>query len=260
MEQEDRNQKDKVVEQFSRSRSEYVSSEAHARGDDLDLLLTWLQPESHHKALDIATGGGHVAKKLSSFVNTVFAADLTRPMLETARQFIQPDRENVEFVVSDAENLPFLDQTFDIVTCRIAAHHFPNPEQFVREAARVLKQGGKFLLIDNVVPEDKSIDTYVNQIELLRDESHYRCHSVSEWERWLLGAGLKISNNRIRKKSFDYPKWVRRTTRSEDQVKEVATFILNGGGDAQEYIGLKLEGGEIQSITIDEWMVLAVLE
>ncbi|MBB3113748.1 ubiquinone/menaquinone biosynthesis C-methylase UbiE [Paenibacillus phyllosphaerae] len=258
--EQDAKKKELVIEQFTRSRAEYVSSVSHATGDDLDLSVAWLQPDQHWKALDIATGGGHVAKKLSPLVRTVVAADLTRAMLETARAFIQPDCNNVEFIVSDAEDLPFLDRTFDLVTCRIAAHHFPNPQQFVWEAARVLKPGGCFLLIDNVVPDNEAIDRFVNRIELLRDESHVRCCSVSEWKRWMSQAGFAISNDRLRKKSFDYPTWVRRTTRSEQQVQDVTAYIQAGQEDLQAYIGLKTNNGEIQQITIDEWMVLAIRE
>ncbi|MCA0755800.1 class I SAM-dependent methyltransferase [Paenibacillus sp. N4] len=248
--------KEKVKDQFARNAEQYVSSKTHANGDDLDLLSEWLQLKPHWKVLDVATGGGHVAKKLAPFAASVTAVDLTRRMLETARNFISQQSDHVGYVVADAENLPFLDESFDAVTCRIAAHHFPNPGQFVNEAARVLKPGGRLLLIDNVVPDHDSIDDFVNTLERLRDESHVRCSRIREWEEWMKIAGFRELKSRIRKKAFDYPTWVRRTARSEEQVEAVSNHILQGNDEMREYCGLVMKDGAISSIHIDEWMVM----
>lgn len=248
--------KEKVKDQFTRNAEQYVSSKTHATGDDLDLLSGWLQLKSNWKVLDVATGGGHVAKKIAPFVRYIIAVDLTRRMLETARNFVSQQSDNVEYIVADAENLPFLDEAFDAVTCRIAAHHFPNPRQFINETARVLKPGGKLLFIDNVVPDIDSIDEFVNTLERLRDESHVRCNRIREWEEWMTNAGFRTQKSRIRKKIFDYPTWVRRTTSSEEQVEAVSNHILQGDDVMREYCGLVMKDGAISSIHIDEWMVI----
>ncbi|MCZ8517929.1 MULTISPECIES: class I SAM-dependent methyltransferase [Paenibacillus] len=254
----DQTKKDQVRDQFTRNASRYVTSTTHAKGDDLGRLADWLELQPQWKVLDIATGGGHTAKTLAPLVKTVIAVDLTRPMLETARTFISESYDNVEYVVADAEDLPFLDDTFDAVTCRIAAHHFPSPERFVREAARVLKPGGRLLLIDNVVPDDDALDAFVNRLELLRDESHVRCHRIGEWEEWMRQAGMSGLASRTRKKTFDYTTWVRRTARSEDQVDTVTQHILLADARLQQYIGLvRQPDGAISRIHIDEWMAVA---
>ncbi|RXT06966.1 class I SAM-dependent methyltransferase [Ammoniphilus sp. CFH 90114] len=255
-EQDPKKIKDAVKDQFSRNAEKYVTSETHAKGDDLTLMLEWLQPKPDWTVLDIATGGGHVTKHLAPHVAHVFATDLTRDMLATAQKHLAPTCPNVWYIVADAENLPFLDKTFDVVTCRIAAHHFPNPKEFVREAARVLKPGGKFLFIDNVVPADDQLDQFINTLEYIRDESHGRCHRTEEWTAWANEAGLEIVNSRLRKKNFDFPTWVRRTTKSEEQVTRVEQHILQADQRMQEYCGLTMKDGKISSIHIDEWMVL----
>lgn len=248
--------KETVKDQFSRNAEKYITSETHAKGDDLALMIEWLQPKRDWTVLDIATGAGHVTKHLSPHVDHVFATDLTREMLATAQRHLSETCRNVWYMVADAEELPFLDQTFDVVTCRIAAHHFPNPNKFVLEAARVLKPGGKFLLIDNVVPDDDQFDQFVNKLEYLRDNSHVRCHRTKEWKAWATDSGLEMVNSRERKKTFDFPTWVRRTTESEEQVALVEQHILQSDNMMQEYCGLTMKDGKISSIYIDEWMVL----
>lgn len=253
---DDKKVKETVKEQFSANAKKYVTSETHAKGNDLPLLIEWLEPSSDWTVLDVATGGGHVTKQLAPHVAHVISTDLTRQMLVVARDHIRKDCKNVSFVVADAENLPFLDESFDVVTCRIAAHHFPNPKQFIAESARVLRPEGYLLLIDNVVPDDQQLDEFVNMLEKLRDESHVRCCTIQEWTEWAEGASLEIVKSKVRKKQFDFPTWVRRTTKSEDQVKQVEKHILEASKEMQEYCGLVIEGGKIISIHIDEWMVL----
>lgn len=248
--------KEKVKDQFGRNAEKYVTSATHAKGDDLSLMIEWLNPQKHWWALDVATGGGHVTKHISPHVHHVCSTDLTLKMLETAREHLVQLCPNVTYVEADAEKLPFLDHSFDVVICRIAAHHFPNPSMFLQEAARVLKNGGKLLLIDNIAPSEEKLDMYINTIEKLRDDSHVRCYQMKEWETWAKEAGLTIEKSRTRKKTFDFPTWVRRTTTSEEQIKKVEEHILQGSKEMQAYCGLVMKEDEISSIQIDEWMVL----
>ena len=112
---------------YTRFADGYVTSETHAKGSDLDRLIAIAQPAPHWNVLDIATGGGHTALKFAPFVAHVVASDLTPRMLASARRHIVADNgvTNVSFQEADAEALPFEPDRFDLVTCRIAPHHFP---------------------------------------------------------------------------------------------------------------------------------------
>ncbi|WP_284645843.1 class I SAM-dependent methyltransferase [Paenibacillus silviterrae] len=251
--------KEAVRQVFGQNAEKYVSSVSHAQGEDLELLLEWLVPNPSWTVLDVATGGGHVAKAVAPHVGYVFATDLTREMLAAAQKHVQAACGNVRFLTADAEKLPFLDESFDAVTCRIAAHHFPHAERFIQETARVLKPGGKLILIDNVVQGDGRIGHFVNEVERLRDESHGECHSVETWKSWFALNDLHAAKERLRKKTFDFPSWVRRTAASEEQVKRVEEYLLRADADLQHYVGLQLsDSGEILKIHIDEWMVMAL--
>ena len=108
---------------------------------------------------------------LAPMFEEVVALDLTEQMLEKAKVFIkQNGHENVSFVAGNAEDLPFA-YIFDTITCRIAAHHFTNPAQFIYEVNRTLKDNGLFILIDNVSPENNEYDTFYNFIEKARPKS-----------------------------------------------------------------------------------------
>jgi ubiquinone/menaquinone biosynthesis C-methylase UbiE len=182
-------------ERYSKFARGYVTSQSHAKGYDLDRLVELAQPQSNWLVLDIATGGGHTALKFASYVEKVIATDITSKMLAAAQEFITDQGvANVEFEPADAENLPFDENTFDLVTCRIAPHHFPDCVQFVREAARVLKAGGLLLLQDQVLPDDEASARYVDSFERLRDPSHNRAFNPHEWVEMFERAGLTIEH------------------------------------------------------------------
>ena len=242
--------KKKVKEQFAKNAQKYVDSESHAKGMDLSLMIQWLQPESNWDVLDVATGGGHVAKTLSPFVHHVYATDLTKDMLSNTAQYLKQER-NIQFVLADAEVLPFLDEAFDLVTCRIAAHHFPYPENFIKEVARVLKPGGLFLFIDNVSPDDGEKADFFNTFERLRDGSHVRCLSIKEWNQLFRDFALIAIKENQRKKRLNFSQWVDRTVSSKEQRDQVQQFMFTAKEELTSYFGITTD-----SFAIDEWMAL----
>lgn len=190
----------------------YVESKSHAEGDDLERLMALAQPQPDWVVLDIATGGGHTALKFAPFVHQVIALDLTQGMLQAARTFIRKQGvSTTEFSIGDAENLPFVSRTFDLVTCRIAPHHFPDCFRFVQESARVLKPGGMLLIEDNTVPEDDRAARYIDSFERLRDPSHHRMYADYEWRGMFLDAGLTIElSEHISKPGTQLMPWAER--------------------------------------------------
>ncbi|MBM7598659.1 ubiquinone/menaquinone biosynthesis C-methylase UbiE [Virgibacillus halotolerans] len=248
-------EKEYVKQVFSKNKEAYVQSTTHANGDDLSLMVKWLQPDTTMNALDIATGGGHVAKRLANDVKEVTATDITEDMLTNTSRHLQ-QYKNISFEVADAEALPFQDRTFDIVTCRIAAHHFPHPDQFLSEVYRVLKPNGQFLFIDNVAADKKPLDQFINTLEKMRDYSHVRSLKISEWEQLLEKQHLTIEKQQSRKKVLPFESWVTRTLDTKAAHDKVSDFILRASKEILEYYDVKLQDDQIQSFAIDEWMVL----
>lgn len=249
-------EKAEVMKQFGANAEKYVASESHAKGEDLPQLVQWIKPKADWVALDIATGGGHVAKSLAPHVREVFATDLTKAMLANTANHLKKSFSNITYVVADAEDLPFLEGTFDLVTCRIAPHHFPNPDQYIAEAARVLKPGGLFLMIDNVAPEEEELAEYLNTFEKLRDVSHVASLSVSKWKEYLAEEGMVEVQSQLKKKTYKFPAWVERTAQDSDQIMRVHHYITSASKEIKEYFQVDAAAGEVKSVTIDEWMTL----
>ncbi|ASK64439.1 SAM-dependent methyltransferase [Virgibacillus phasianinus] len=249
------NEKENVKRAFAKNSNAYVTSSTHSTGPDLPLLIDWLKPQSDMNALDVATGGGHVAKHLSKHVANIIASDLTKEMLNNTAKYLH-SYTNIKYAVADAEELPFDNNTFDIVTCRIAAHHFPTPDKFIAEVCRVLKPDGKFMLIDNVAAEEQTLDNFVNKVEKMRDYSHVRSHTVTEWMALFDKNQLTILKQQSRKKTLPYKEWTDRTL-MDDQAKHAVSFYLkNAPKRIRDYFQVTITGDEISSFIIDEWMVM----
>ncbi|MEM1306192.1 MAG: methyltransferase domain-containing protein [Pseudomonadota bacterium] len=206
-----------VQRQFGANAANYVTSPVHAKGKSLDRLVALTNPQPTWRCLDIATATGHTAFAFAPHVAHVTASDITPEMLDEARK-VAASRElaNVTFAAADAENLPFDDAAFDLVTCRIAPHHFPDCGRFVREAARVLKPGGTFALCDNIAPDavtfpelpapDTAAAAY-NAFEKTRDPSHARALSAVEWAALAADAGLSILHSERLDKAMSFNRW-----------------------------------------------------
>ncbi len=171
----------------------YTTSAAHTDQAVLDRVAELAQPRPGALALDVATGAGHMAFVLAPRVRRVIATDITPEMLAEGRK-LKAERgvANVEFREADVADLPFGDEAFDIVTCRRAAHHFPDIARALREMRRVLKRTGRLVVDDRSVPEDDFIDATMNTLDWLHDESHVREYRASEWERMLSEAGFAV--------------------------------------------------------------------
>ncbi len=226
--------KESVKRQFGANATLYKVSDVHAKGKDLPLLPDLAGLTGKETLLDVATATGHTAFALAPHCSRVVGVDLTPEMLEEARREAEArDLTNVRFQEADAEHLPFPDHSFDVVTCRIAAHHFPHIDAFCAEAARVLKPGGRLVIIDNVAPEDPALDRFINGIEKRRDPSHFRAHSISEWERYLTGAGLAFRLAHTFTTRMERENWLRRMSVPEDVADELRRLLDEAPSDAK---------------------------
>lgn len=218
--------KARVQSQFGASSDAYASSDIHARGESLALLLELTRPRPEWQALDVATGAGHTALAFAPHVARVVAADLTGPMLaKTAELAAARGLANVETRAADAEALPFEANSFDLVTCRLAFHHFPNPRQAVAEFARVLKPGGVLGFTDNIVVPDKQAAGYYNAYEKLRDPSHNWVYPLVRLQAMFEEAGLKVEATRELSKEFEFQAWADRQHVSPENKEKLLEMM-----------------------------------
>ncbi len=224
-------------QRFGRFAKGYVTSKSHARGAELERLLEIAQPQSNWIVLDIATGGGHTALKFAPIVERVVACDISSKMLIAARAFIsRPDTENITFVTAAAESLPFKGNKFDLVTCRIAPHHFSNCPAFLQESVRVLRKGRFLLLQDLTVPEGEELARDVEKFESLRDPSHRRAYSPSRWVKMFENAGLQVVIKELIAKRHEFIPWVQRQDGTQDTIRQLSDIIADASPQVIEWM------------------------
>src|SRR5688572_21437165 len=211
-------------EQFGKTAASYLTSTPHAKGKSLERLIDLTQPKKDWRMLDVATGGGHVAYLFAPHVARVWATDITDEMLDLVRSEAgKRSLTNVRTAYAKAEALPFDDASFELVTCRIAPHHFDSIPAFLREVHRVLTADGVFALVDNVVPPG-SVGDYINAFERFRDPSHLRAWTMQEWRDALAEAGLSIKHEEEIYKTMDFSSWAQR---HDDTMRALLSSMLD---------------------------------
>jgi len=251
--------KSAVQAQFGATAEAYVQSAVHATGADLARMVELAGLRGDERVLDIATGGGHTALAFAPHVAVVVASDLTPDMLAAARRFVEGQgSSNVRFEQADAEDLPFGDASFDVVTCRVAAHHFADIGTFALETARVLRPGGRLLLSDTVAPEDAELDAYINAIEKLRDPTHVRDYTLSEWRDVLSAVGLHVALAEPFPKTIHFDDWCVRARVADHARAELRRRMLGASPEAREAFAIKLQGDEVESFVLPAAVVHAV--
>jgi len=182
-------------EQFARQSGHYGKGHIHEQVEDVRAALEWLRLPARARVLDVATGGGHTGLFFAGLGHEVTLSDLTQPMLNRAAQAAAERGLQVATRLHPAEAMPYADGEFDLVTCRIAPHHFTAPAEFVRETARVLKPGGQFLLIDGSVADgEPEAEAWMHAVEKLRDPSHHRLLTPNAWRSLCAAAGLTVKH------------------------------------------------------------------
>ena len=195
-----------MTDLWSRRAQAFRESPTHREGPDLDLLVEWCEPGEGVKALDVATGGGHVARRLREEGCLVVTVDPAPGMA--------PD------IVSRAEDLPFADGSFEVVTCRIAAHHFRDVPKAVAEMARVTER--LVVIEDNVF-----VDERVEEAERLRDPTHVRCYSEAEWKEMLAEAGLEVEQVERFERSPVVEDWLARVETPPEDAERVRALLAD---------------------------------
>jgi ubiquinone/menaquinone biosynthesis C-methylase UbiE len=256
-----------VQQQFGAHAAAYSTSVVHAKGASLGRLTELVKPQRTWRALDVATGGGHTAAAFAPLVASVVASDLTEEMLgEAATLAASKKFANMTTARADAEALPFGDASFELVTCRIAPHHFPDVPLFVAEARRVLAPDGILAVVDNIAPDQVSTPGFskpdlrdaaltYNAFEKIRDPSHGRCLGMEEWSEVFQDAGFEVLHTERLPKDMEFEPWAQRMGADATTIGRLRSMLTEGSPALKAFLKPREIEGQLW-FTLDEAILI----
>lgn len=233
--------------QFDKQATEYNAQWNTWSEETLSAMLAAAQPQLTDAVLDVATGTGFTALAFAPHVQSVVGLDVSPGMLEQAQKYAAGRGiTNARFEEGAAESLPFGDAAFDLVTCRIAPHHFLDVQKFLSETARVLKPGGRFVLADTTVPDDApDAAQWQNAVEVLRDPSHVRNYTLTAWRQMTEAAGLTVTDCRTNGGgiTIPLPDWLHKAGCTPEQSAAVREAFADAPESARQAFHIVTDAG-----------------
>ncbi len=228
--------------QFGGNAQAYLSSGVHAQGADLQRLSRLLDKGSQAHVLDLGCGAGHAAFALAQSGARVTAYDLSPQMLAlVAGESVRRDLPNITTRQGVAEQLPFADASFDLVATRFSAHHWSDVGAAMAEVRRVLKPGGKLVVIDVVASENPLLDTLLQTVEVLRDASHIRDYRVSEWQAMLQEAGFAPARCECWTLTMEFATWIARMKTPPVRTDAIRDVLARAADEARAYFKVQAD-------------------
>jgi ubiquinone/menaquinone biosynthesis C-methylase UbiE len=172
---------DKAADLWDEMRAQLVGGRT-----DLLALLDLLDPD--WVVGDLGCGTGHIAEALSPAVARVIAVDESGPMLAAARARLE-NSPNVELREGHIESLPLDDATLDVAILFLVAHFISDPARAMEEVRRVLKPGGRLLIVD-LTSHDRA--EYVVQLGHI-----WQGFDAAQVAEWLTSAGFTACRYRL---------------------------------------------------------------
>jgi SAM-dependent methyltransferase len=203
--------RDTIVGEFTHQADTFNRSAVANAPDLLQALVELADAAADERWLDVACGPGAVARALAPHARAVHGVDATPAMLDVARREAHAHGlTNLTFSDGDATALAWEPGSWDGAVSRFALHHIPVPERVVHEMARVVAPGGRVVLADSVADPDLSAYAWSQEIERLRDPSHWASVSAAALRVWAAAAGLTLEREVDVMLAIDFEDWLAR--------------------------------------------------
>lgn len=226
-----------VRTEFGREAHKYLTSKTHGDQDEIRNLVSMVTPQGG-RVIDLATGAGHCGFVLSPLADEVILCDLTPQMLEVAiAEAEKRGLSNLKTLQADVHSVPLPDASLDGAVCRLAAHHFRRPTEFLTEVYRLLKPGAWFLFVDTVgIEGHEQASNALDEFETIRDPSHVRDHLASEWNSWINSSGFEITDQRSLHHRYPLVSWMDRMSVAEPNRTRLSEILRNADGALRDYL------------------------
>jgi ubiquinone/menaquinone biosynthesis C-methylase UbiE len=235
-------------ERFGRIAANYANSEVHATSPSIRRLHEVLLTSPPRSVCDVACGAGHVALSFAGVASRIVGLDPAPAMLQSFRDLAAQKGVSVETVEAFAEDMPVPSGSFDLVTSRLAPHHFTDIQQAVREMARITTPGGAVAIIDLEGDAHPDFDAFNHRLEMLHDPTHIRSYTATRWTAMLVEAGLKVevldSGLTERKEGVPLSRWCQIADSGAVAEAELRRLLEGAPAQALAALGILAAKGE----------------
>ncbi|AYN94114.1 class I SAM-dependent methyltransferase [Pseudomonas sp. LTJR-52] len=243
-----------VQSQFGTMAESYLGSNVHAQGSELQEMREQVAKREQAKVLDLGCGAGHVSYNIAPVAGSVVALDLSEEMLAIVKRTAnERGIDNISVQPGMAERLPFGDASFDFVLSRYSAHHWRDIGSALSEVRRVLRFNGQAAFVDVISPANPRLDTYLQTVEILRDNSHVRDYSMAEWLQMLGVARLGVTRCVRQRLRLNFLEWAERMNTPEPMRQAIRTVQGRIGQEVRHYFEIDKDG----SFTVDVMVLWA---
>lgn len=226
--------REEIVDEFTHQAETFAASSVARSPRTLDELVRLATPRAGQRWLEVACGPGIISRRLAPQVAEVHGIDVTPAMIDVARrEATAAGADNVTFTVGDATALEYPDGTFDGVITRFSLHHIPAPGRVIEEMARVTRPRGAVVVADHVADEDADAAAWSQEIERLRDPSHWACLGLGRLRRLGSAAGLKLRDDVLLPLELDFDDWLARGSGGVDARDVIERLLADAPSGAR---------------------------
>jgi ubiquinone/menaquinone biosynthesis C-methylase UbiE len=238
---------DRIREQFTRTADVYARMRQTTDERGLEALVGLSGAKPTDRSLDVACGPGFLTLAFARRCGEATGFDATDAFLDLARaEAAERGLANVRFEYGDAEQLPFADASFEVVSCRAAFHHFPRPERILAEMVRVTAPKGRILVADLLGSEVAAQAELHDRIEQLCDPTHVRAVPESEFARLFTAANLTTVHQVGSTFDYDLDEWIAHGAPKDDARREIVSLMESCVEDDRAGLRVRREAGSLQ--------------
>jgi SAM-dependent methyltransferase len=246
---------DSIRAEFTHQSRSFAESAEMSSAQTLDVLAELVPEDSKTRWLDVACGPGVVSRALAARVGTVSGVDLTPAMVEEAeRKAREEGLDNVSFLLGDATALDFTDGSFDGTITRFSFHHIPVPSRVLAEMARVVRPGGWIVVGDQVTDDDGEGAAWHQEIERLRDPTHWASQRLGRLREMGEEMGLELDEERLVSIEIDYEDWLARGSAGQTASPLIDRLLAQRPGGAESFRVSPGEGDDRRRLHQRYWL------
>lgn len=230
-------------QQFEQKSTAYLTSQVHAQGEEFAKMCEIIERYQLDTVLALGCGGGHVSYHVAKVAKSVIAYDLTPAMTTLVQsQAVERSLDNITTQVGAAKSLPFNDGHFDAVLTRYSAHHWQNIMQAMYEIYRVTRWQGKVVIVDVLGNSNPVLNNFLQAIETIRDPSHVKDYSLSEWLYFAEMVGFRVDTIEKQALTLNFDSWVTRMDTPSESCQVIRYLQQQASDDVKRYFNIQDDG------------------